>query len=477
MRKRKNGLVLLDEDDEEPQFDTPHATLAAFLYADSKPATTDCLLREARGWPNLVYCRIGNDALIDRSRSRMASEFLRSKRELTGDVLLMIDHDMQWQTDDLKDLARKVLETKGIVAGVYSKRQFGGGVAVRFGAPGEYTTGQDVLAPAQYVSAGFMGIHREALEKMSEDLPFTIGNFWPFFMPIIEERKDGTFEELSEDWSACLRARAKGVPIYAYMKPRLRHCGEHDYRVVDSQSAPPPEQDVTFKVAEDVQVPAIQELLKDTSDYADISLDSIHHAIGEGRQGLASLWHKAGSFDPSVEDAWYRREDVGRHYILDLVGWHFINIGPLLANELGSIKGGRVLDFGSGIGTMSLMLAQQGCEVDMVEVNPELRKFTEYRMERHLNGKRAMRFVDAPEGSYDMAICWHVFEHLPEPEKALASIVDALKPGGLLFSQSDWHKDAVHPMHHERDDSEWEKAMREAGLVAVKPNWYRKEAG
>ena len=65
----------------------------------------------------------------------------------------MIDHDMAWAPGDLERLAQKVAETRSIVAGVYSKRCFGAGVAVRFEEPGEYPLGVDRLVRGSCTAA------------------------------------------------------------------------------------------------------------------------------------------------------------------------------------------------------------------------------------------------------------------------------------------------------------------------------------
>jgi hypothetical protein len=472
-KKRKSGLILPED---TSVLDTPDATLALFAYADVKPDTVDCLLRDLRLWPNIVYYRVSNDALISRSRSRAASDFLRAKRENVGDVLLMLDHDMKWAEGDLVYLAEKTLEAEGVVAGIYSKRDFGGGVAVRFATHGKFNIGEDVLAPAQYVSTGFIGIHRKVLEKMAETMPLTIGNFWPFFLPIVADHgiDEDACEYLSEDWAFCARVHALEFPVYAALKPRLVHVGEWAYRLIDSQASAPPDRNISFTIAKDVEIPAVQTLMKDVADYTDIPPDQVHKAIKLGREGLAGLWHNEGGFDPRVEAAWYRRADVGKHQLLDLAGWHFSTIAPLLPEGLGDVKGSRVLDFGSGIGTMALMLTMQENEVDCVEVSPELKKFARYRNEKHLNGVAHPRFVDKPDGTYDVVVFWHVAEHLPDPAATLDTLVAALKPGGRMFTDWDFHQDALHPMHHEID-GKWEEQMVKAGLRPTdRAYWWEK---
>jgi SAM-dependent methyltransferase len=37
-----------------------------------------------------------------------------------------------------------------------------------------------------------------------------------------------------------------------------------------------------------------------------------------------------------------------------------------------------------------------------------------------------------PPDSFDLIVCWYVFEHLPHPEQAMARFAHAIRPGGLI---------------------------------------------
>lgn len=215
----------------------PKVNVALFAYAGVEPATCDSLLRDLPCIPNLTYSRVSKDALISRSRSTAATDFLRS--DTNPDLMIMIDHDISWQPGDLLRLVQKVAETESVVGGVYSKRIFGQGIAAKPAAKGGHFIGSDELIPAEYVSAGFLGIHRKVLEKVAEILPLTTANFWPFFMPMLSaKRSDGRPEYLSEDWAFCERARNLGFKLFLDPKPCLVHNGRYAYRVIDGHSLP-----------------------------------------------------------------------------------------------------------------------------------------------------------------------------------------------------------------------------------------------
>ena len=61
---------------------TPKVNIALFAYAGVEPASCDSLLRDLPHIPNSVYSRVSKDALISRSRSTAATEFLRSDAHL-----------------------------------------------------------------------------------------------------------------------------------------------------------------------------------------------------------------------------------------------------------------------------------------------------------------------------------------------------------------------------------------------------------
>jgi len=213
----------------------PKVNIELFAYAGVEPTTCDSLLRDLPHIPNLTYSRISKDALISRSRSKAATDFLRNDANL--DIMIMIDHDISWQPGDIQHLLQKVVETESMVGGVYSKRVFGRGIAAKPAGQGNNTIGRDELIPAVYLSAGFWGIHRKVLEKVSEILPLTTDNFWPFFMPMLSApRPDGRPEYLSEDWAFCERARNLGFKLFLDLKPHLVHNGRYGYRVIDGHT-------------------------------------------------------------------------------------------------------------------------------------------------------------------------------------------------------------------------------------------------
>lgn len=218
---------------EAKEWDNPPATLAAFVY-DERPCLNlvRSLIRDARAWPTLAIWDKSKDALISRMRSDIATEFLRQGK---GDVLIMVDHDIGWEPGDLQHLTRVCLDLECVVGGVFPKRGFGLGVPIRWGQYGSYTIPDDRVVECNTVATGFFAVHRKVLEALAATLPMTVAGYRPFFVQRPYQRPDGLWDDLSEDYDFCQKARDAGFKVFADLRPQLTHFGTHQFTVVDSQ--------------------------------------------------------------------------------------------------------------------------------------------------------------------------------------------------------------------------------------------------
>ena len=198
------------------------------------------IIRELRGWPELQFAWAGNHALIEQSRSIVATQFLEGGGGVPeGDVLVMVDHDISWEPGDVYNIAHQARKLGGIVSGVYPMRGFGMGVPIRASLSPEgveHIAGsqKNVVTMADMVPAGFLAINKEVLFKIAEQEPrlkpkFNAEEgFIPFFHTLILND-----ELLSEDWAFCVRVKNAGFPIWADFGPTLRHTGEYEFKLED----------------------------------------------------------------------------------------------------------------------------------------------------------------------------------------------------------------------------------------------------
>jgi 2-polyprenyl-3-methyl-5-hydroxy-6-metoxy-1,4-benzoquinol methylase len=98
-------------------------------------------------------------------------------------------------------------------------------------------------------------------------------------------------------------------------------------------------------------------------------------------------------------------------------------------------SGGRGLDVASGMGANAVLLAQHGLEVDAWDISPvATEQLQSFATENNLGIHAAARnIVEQPPGveEYDVIVVSHFLER-----ELMPKLIDALKPGGLLFYQT-----------------------------------------
>lgn len=99
----------------------------------------------------------------------------------------------------------------------------------------------------------------------------------------------------------------------------------------------------------------------------------------------------------------------------------------------------KVLDYGCGVGTLSLYLASLGNDVVGVDISSEAINIA--KQSAKLNGKnlKKIRFYTLNEGTkkvsndFDLVLCIEVMEHVHHEKELLGFFVEKLKKGGSLI--------------------------------------------
>ena len=188
---------------------------------------------------------VKGDALVSRSRSILASAFLRSE----CDVLLSIDGDIEFEADDAIRLAQECADGKLVAGAMYMTRALNTQPALMLPEGWvDFSPGSEPVE-VPFLSTGFMAVHRTVFANLTKDLPLCHQNwgassFWPFYMPFTIPWEGDGYMYLSEDWAFCERAKQHGYSLWLDPSIRLGHVGEYRYTLEDLFVEHPPTQPI-----------------------------------------------------------------------------------------------------------------------------------------------------------------------------------------------------------------------------------------
>lgn len=190
---------------------------------------------------SITWCPIRGDALISRARSRVASYFLKQRKE---DILFFLDDDIVFSKDDVLKVLHCITHYGADIAGaMYVQKGTLDKTCVLFENDNVKFSKESKPCDVQALATGFMAIHRRVLEKMAtegEKMEYPekiehddILDYYNFFNPFIKKLNDGRKTELSEDWAFCERSRKLGFQVMLDPSVFLGHKGEYVYDLGD----------------------------------------------------------------------------------------------------------------------------------------------------------------------------------------------------------------------------------------------------
>jgi SAM-dependent methyltransferase len=404
-----------------------------------------------------------------------------------ADVMVIVDDDVVFEPEDFWKIVEGARETRAIYGGAYVTRSVKPHLSSAFW-PGRteplvfQATPQRRPVELEYLSTGFWAVHRDVFEAMAAPgTKFTDANgehelfmvqrgagqeFIPFFLPFLKQEGEKV-HYLSEDWAFGERARQLGFKSYCDLSIVLIHMGLYPFSVKDLEQA---EEGLPSTGTDTLEIdsgpvalgyPLLDDLIQDVADFAEESVGDTRRRMEFGPQYLFDLWNAR----TESEHDWYRRDDVGLAYIIDLASWHLSRRGSPVQTHphlFEGLSGKRFLDYGAGIGTAALAAARAGAYVVAFEPNPTMREFIAFRALRH--GLNIDIVAERPTGqTFDRIHCWHVFEHLDDPEEVLRWMRDALDGGSLSTEGLDGFADQDTPLHHDHED--WLAVLARYGFI------------
>ena len=192
----------------------------------------------------------------------------------------------------------------------------------------------------------------------------------------------------------------------------------------------------------------------------------------EATRRLKADWHEGGGNERHAIERFY---DENEGHIFDLMWWHTLrdDLSPLayvVALEFARRHGCRdSLDFGSGVGSGSILFARHGLGVTLADISSTLLQFARDRLTRR---RLPATFIDLktsalPTAAFDMITAMDVFEHLTDPVATVDQLAAALRGGGYIFGRFAAEPDEDRPQHIVFDFAPTLARFAALGLVEV----------
>ena len=425
-------------------------------YGQTCDETAKCIDNIHKNLPYRFEPRwVTRDALIGRSRSRAASQFLFCD---DAPFMIFIDGDIIFSPADIEMMYRSLQAGYEVIGGVYSVAD-GSFVPAQAFKPLPFD-GQ--IHEMRYISTGFMGISRKALKKIRNDLNLPhlhMGEWcenWPFF------ESGGLPKEkiyISEDWDFCNKARAVGIKVWLHTGIQVGHL---KVRVIPAQEAIQAMISRGQQGAQPVTAECLAQttLINDLNDYLGTPReDFLTELRGNPAAKHAEEWK---GWKGTTED--FYRTNKTQMYDLAIFNnqtayWQD-RVSPL-----GPERNKKILDFGCGLGTTALFLAQNRNEVVGYDLNAEMIKFANFRKKRF--GLTSVTYTtQRPKdlSQFDLVIAIDVLEHIEDLHSLLLELGAGMKSEARLYHCDVFGDQHTHPMHfdHSAHINEW---LKEAGFI------------
>ncbi len=176
---------------------------------------------------------------------------------------------------------------------------------------------------------------------------------------------------------------------------------------------------------------------------------------------------------PKTNEEKKRFYEITPFYIFELSLWHMTLYQKKFRKTVLEISRGNVLDFGGGIGDVSILLAKNGFNVEYADVSGNTYNYARWAF---TNANLSVKMTNLSEskvsGKYDTIICIDVIEHLPNAKEVFENLASMLNAGGT-FIVTNLHTEEFskyHPMH-EKIDLDGDDYLRSLNLFKTEKPW------
>jgi len=122
-------------------------------------------------------------------------------------------------------------------------------------------------------------------------------------------------------------------------------------------------------------------------------------------------------------------------YLKTIMSTSMYKRGKALFPFLNSMKEKKCLDYGSGVGSHSIVLAELGNDISILDVEGPALDFAQKRIKARGHKITTVYTENSvlPEATFDVILNIECLEHVPNPMEVMKDMHRSLKQGGLLY--------------------------------------------
>ena len=173
----------------------------------------------------------------------------------------------------------------------------------------------------------------------------------------------------------------------------------------------------------------------------------------------------------NVQEAWDAEKPTGvsdihkfygeDYYLYDLLNWNCSLPYVHMTMPLYDYAGKKALVIGAGLGTEAAILANRNT-VDVFELPGKLKDFCKSRLNGSVHYLEGGTIPEAVADQYDLVVAIDTIEHFHPDEfpEIMDVIANSIKPGGQLYTHSNFEQQDIYPMHfdHAKAFAAWTEA-------------------
>jgi len=281
------------------------------------------------------------------------------------------------------------------------------------------------------------------------------GMEFPYFKLEWRE-KDGIKYQIAEDLYFCDEAVEKGHKIFLNTGVVCEHFG----------AEVGPAHFMMYKEQLKIDKDDREEMIEDLVKFEKVPREEVLRRFVKRFELRKEEMDKVDFTDSEQVLEYYKNNNFE---IYDHLEWHFKGRRNYDKKLVEGIKqqfpdrGTEILDFGSGAGQVSYMLAKEKYIVSACDYNKKSLDFISHRFTKR---RQKIKVIPMPihkdfKNKYDIILCFDVLEHIPDDkfDETIALIKSLLKPGGKIMATVSFGAEDIHPGHFKGSEEKNKKIM------------------